>query len=151
MGPHGPRSRSLEYQRGHRPPSISSAGSAVSAGLVLPPPMRGTRNPGPRISARVRATLLADMAEALKQFENIGEHMLSPGLAVIVMRSCIARPHRLRHLARGEITLISYDDETLVKAGDIVIQRGTNMPANRARRTVSCAFILVDGQFADGL
>ena len=39
-----------------------------------------------------------------------------------------------------------------VRAGDIVIQRGTNHAwANRSGRNCRIAFILIDGQFVDGL
>ena len=52
----------------------------------------------------------------------------------------------------GEITLLVDEGETLVRAGDIVVQRGTNHAwANRSGRTCRIAFILIDGQFTDGL
>ena len=52
----------------------------------------------------------------------------------------------------GEITLILDEGETTVKAGDIVIQRGTNHGwANRSGRNCRIAFILIDAEFADGL
>jgi len=48
----------------------------------------------------------------------------------------------------GEITLILDRGETTVRAGDIVIQRGTNHGwANRSGQTCRIAFILIDGQF----
>jgi uncharacterized cupin superfamily protein len=52
----------------------------------------------------------------------------------------------------GEITLIVDKGETVVRAGDIVIQRGTNHAwANRSGKNCRIAFILIDGQFAGGL
>ncbi len=52
----------------------------------------------------------------------------------------------------GGITLILDEDETPVKAGDIVIQRGTNHGwANRSGSNCRIAFILIDGKFAAGL
>jgi mannose-6-phosphate isomerase-like protein (cupin superfamily) len=52
----------------------------------------------------------------------------------------------------GEVTLIMDEGETVVRAGDIVIQRGTNHGwANRSGRHCRIAFILIDGQFTDGL
>jgi uncharacterized cupin superfamily protein len=52
----------------------------------------------------------------------------------------------------GELTLIVDDDETTVRAGDIVIQRGTNHAwANRSGAHCRIAFILIDGEFTDGL
>ena len=52
----------------------------------------------------------------------------------------------------GEITLIMDEGETVVRAGDIVIQRGTNHGwANRSDRNCRIAFILIDGQFGPDL
>ena len=52
----------------------------------------------------------------------------------------------------GEIALLLDEGEVLVKAGDIVIQRGTNHGwVNRADRPCRIAFILIDGVFEDGL
>jgi hypothetical protein len=42
--------------------------------------------------------------------------------------------------------------ETTVRAGDIVIQRGTNHAwANRSSKPCRVAFVLIDGRFVDGL
>ena len=44
------------------------------------------------------------------------------------------------------------EGETVVRAGDIVIQRGTNHGwANRSDRNCRIAFILIDGKFDDEL
>lgn len=48
----------------------------------------------------------------------------------------------------GEITLILDEGETVVRAGDIVVQRGTNHGwANRSAKPCRIAFILIDGKF----
>lgn len=48
----------------------------------------------------------------------------------------------------GELVLIMDEGETTVRAGDIVVQRGTNHGwANRSNRACRVAFILVDGRF----
>jgi len=48
----------------------------------------------------------------------------------------------------GEITLLVDEGETVVRTGDIVIQRGTNHGwANRSGRNCRIAFILIDGVF----
>jgi hypothetical protein len=48
--------------------------------------------------------------------------------------------------------LLVDDGEVVVQAGDIVVQRGTNHAwANRSGRPCRIAFILIDGQFTDGL
>ena len=52
----------------------------------------------------------------------------------------------------GELVLIMDEGETICRAGDIIIQRGTNHGwANRSNRTCRIAFILIDGVFEDGL
>jgi len=47
----------------------------------------------------------------------------------------------------GEIWAVMDEGETLLRAGDILIQRGTNHAwANRSGKTCRIAFVLVDGQ-----
>ena len=48
----------------------------------------------------------------------------------------------------GEIVLVLDEDETVVRAGDVVVQRGTNHAwSNRSERTCRMAFVLIDGRF----
>jgi len=48
----------------------------------------------------------------------------------------------------GEIYLVLDNSEVLLKAGDVVVQRGTDHAwANRSDRVARMAFILVDGEF----
>ena len=55
-------------------------------------------------------------------------------------------------MLEGELTLILDIGETVVRAGDIVIQRGTNHGwANRSGKNCRIAFILIDGKYEDGL
>src|SRR5690606_42080753 len=52
----------------------------------------------------------------------------------------------------GEITLILDEGETVARAGDIVIQRGTNHGwANRSDKPCRIALILIDGRFDEQL
>lgn len=52
----------------------------------------------------------------------------------------------------GEILLIMDEGETTVRAGDIVMQRGTNHGwANRSGRNCRIALILIDSEFAPEL
>jgi mannose-6-phosphate isomerase-like protein (cupin superfamily) len=47
----------------------------------------------------------------------------------------------------GEVYLVLDKDETLLKAGDVVVQRGTNHAwANRSTEPCRMAFILIDGR-----
>ncbi|HTP38898.1 MAG TPA: cupin domain-containing protein [Steroidobacteraceae bacterium] len=65
--------------------------------------------------------------------------------------------HRTRSLdygivLQGEIYLILDDSEVLLKAGDIVIQRGTDHAwENRADEVCRMAFILISGEFSPEL
>ncbi|VWC89357.1 cupin 2 domain-containing protein [Burkholderia lata] len=52
----------------------------------------------------------------------------------------------------GEIWLVVDEGETLLKPGDIVVQRGTNHAwSNRSDRNARMVFILLDGRFAPEL
>lgn len=52
----------------------------------------------------------------------------------------------------GEIHLVLDDSEVLLRAGDIVVQRGTDHAwANRSGAPCRVAFVLVDGHFTDEL
>jgi mannose-6-phosphate isomerase-like protein (cupin superfamily) len=52
----------------------------------------------------------------------------------------------------GEITLVLDDSEVTLRAGDVVVQRGTDHAwANRGDVPARVAFILVDGRFDDDL
>lgn len=48
----------------------------------------------------------------------------------------------------GEIWAVMDENETLMKSGDILIQRGTNHAwANRSGKTARICFVLIDGKF----
>lgn len=70
----------------------------------------------------------------------------------------IDSPHPLMHrtesidygiVLEGEVTLILDDSATVLRAGDIVVQRGTNHAwSNRGSVPCRIAFILLDGKYA---
>jgi uncharacterized cupin superfamily protein len=48
----------------------------------------------------------------------------------------------------GEMTAILEKEETVLRAGDILIQRGTNHAwANRSGQPARILFVLIDGKF----
>jgi quercetin dioxygenase-like cupin family protein len=52
----------------------------------------------------------------------------------------------------GEVTLVLDDSETVLRAGDVVVQRGTNHRwENRGESPARMVFVLVDGEFTDEL
>jgi mannose-6-phosphate isomerase-like protein (cupin superfamily) len=55
-------------------------------------------------------------------------------------------------ILEGEIHLVLDDSEVLLRAGDVVIQRGTDHAwANRSDQVCRVAFILIDGRFSPEL
>ncbi|WP_405718229.1 cupin domain-containing protein [Streptomyces sp. NBC_01537] len=52
----------------------------------------------------------------------------------------------------GEVVLVLDDSETVLRAGDVVVQRGTDHRwENRSGALARMVFVLVDGEFTDGL
>lgn len=108
----------------------------------------------PRQGVRIRVLDIppdADGADMETVFDNIG----APDARVVSDR------HRSFHRTEtvdfgivlcGEIVLLMDEGETTVRQGDIVIQRGTNHGwANRSGEPCRIAFVLIDGQYTDGL
>jgi len=122
-------------------------------GLVLPPPENGTRIrviDFPPEGEEIRKLTGAD---ASAKFRSMGDEKAST--------SGKGAPHPLMHrtetvdygiVLEGEITLVLDHEETTIHTGDIVIQSGTNHAwANRSDSNCRMAFILIDGQFVDGI
>jgi quercetin dioxygenase-like cupin family protein len=52
----------------------------------------------------------------------------------------------------GELTLILDEEDVQLKAGDVIIQRGTNHAwANRSNKVCRILYVLIDGRFDPGL
>jgi uncharacterized cupin superfamily protein len=52
----------------------------------------------------------------------------------------------------GELTLILDDEDVVLKAGDVVVQRGTNHSwANRSDKICRVLYVLIDGKFDEEL
>lgn len=132
-------------------PIRRGAEEAVGTAITLNPPPNGTRlrviefRPGDR-----------DMTaeEARKAFAAFGgSHSLESEGA--------GKRHPLMHRTEtvdygivldGEIVMLLDEGEVVARAGDIVVQRGTNHAwVNRSDRPCRMAFILIDGRFADDL
>lgn len=128
------------------PAAIVAAGAEpAEAALMLAPPPGGTRI---RVLDIPVEHAGADF-EAV--FANIG------GSDAHVASDRHPSFHRTRSIdygivLDGEITLLLDTTETVVRAGDIVVQRGTNHGwVNRGTRPCRIAFVLVDGAWSDGL
>jgi hypothetical protein len=131
------------------------SGEPPETGLVLAPPRGGTRIRVLDIPPEAESLQSIDPAEARKHFAEIG------AADAATHKHGANAPHPYMHrtetvdygiVLEGELHLIVDKGETLVRAGDIVIQRGTNHAwSNRSGRNCRIAFILIDGRFTDGL
>lgn len=96
--------------------------------VTVPPPAQGTR---------------------IRINEFLPDHLDDRGL-----QSPVHRTESIDYgiVLEGEITLVLDDSEVTARAGDIVIQRGTDHAwANRSDAIARVAFVLVDGRFGDDL
>ena len=122
-------------------------------GTVLPPPPNGTRIRVCDFEPESVAIHVTDREATLAEFEKVGGRAAYSG-----NQSC-AHPmmHRTQTVdygivLMGEIFLVLDESETLLRAGDIVIQVGTNHAwSNRSNKVCRVAFVLVDGKFDAGL
>ncbi|MEQ8300524.1 MAG: cupin domain-containing protein [Hyphomonas sp.] len=135
-------------------PIEHASGEPHEDNIVLAPPKNGTR---------IR---VLDIPPDDPSFENMTAEERKAHFAEIGAADAVAddgKSARHAHMHRtetvdygivleGEIVLIMDEGETTVRAGDIVIQRGTNHGwANRTDRNCRIAFILIDGQFDPAL
>lgn len=129
------------------------SGEPAENGLVLAPPKGGTRIRVIDFPPEGETILSLSESEAAEKFGEMG--------GAEAAQSRAGAPHPLMHRTQtldygivlaGELTLVMDRGETVVRAGDIVIQRGTNHAwANRSGENCRVAFVLIDGQFVDGL
>jgi uncharacterized cupin superfamily protein len=123
-------------------------------GIKLAPPKNGTR-------IRVLDIPPEDERIGSLSAEEAREHFASIGAGDASSHSDSGSRHAFMHrtetvdygiVLEGEVTLILDVGERVVKAGDIVIQQGTNHGwANRSDKNCRIAFILIDGEFTGGL
>jgi quercetin dioxygenase-like cupin family protein len=103
-------------------------------------------NSFPPESEAVRAMTPAD---SLRVFEGLG----NPRAATFGKGGRHPMMHRTESVdyalvLSGEITMLLDDEEVLLKAGDVVVQCGTNHAwSNRSKAQCLVAFILIDGTF----
>lgn len=129
------------------PAPVDSGPDPTLGALVLPPPKQGTRIRFVDIPPDTDE-FLARGAERMKDaFTQVGDAAASTVRA--------DSPHPLMHrtesidygvVIEGELTLVLDDSEVQLKAGSVVVQRGTNHAwANRSGRPCRMLFVLVDG------
>jgi mannose-6-phosphate isomerase-like protein (cupin superfamily) len=126
------------------PATIGASDSTPSHQGILPPP-GGTIlriidfPPEPRDEAELRRQLDSTFTGIYKDAAHDRRPGKHPGM------------HRTETVdyaivLEGEIWAVMDEGETLLRAGDVLIQRGTNHAwANRSDRTARIAFVLIDG------
>jgi hypothetical protein len=153
-GTHGPLFFEVWNTLATPAPIDRASGEFAEPGIQLAPPKNGTR-------IRVLDIPPEDASIQSLTPEQSQAHFAEVGAAGASSHSGAGSRHAFMHrtetvdygiVLEGELTLILDVGETTVRAGDIVIQRGTNHGwANRSGRHCRIAFILVDGAFQDGL
>jgi mannose-6-phosphate isomerase-like protein (cupin superfamily) len=152
VGPNGPVFYEIWNTR-ETPARIDRhGGEPAETGIVLKPPSRGTR---------IRVLDIAPEDEEMASSDAEAAHKLFERISAADASTHAGGKHPYMHrtetidygiVLEGEITLIVDKGETVVRPGDIVIQKGTNHAwANRSGRNCRIAFILIDGKFEDGL
>ena len=123
-------------------------------GIQLAPPKNGTRIRVLDIPPEDESLAAMTPEEARAHFAEVGAADASSFAGAESRHAYMHRTQTVDYgiVLDGEITLIVDDGETIVRAGDIVVQRGTNHGwANRSGRNCRIAFVLIDGTYTDGL
>ncbi|MGH8220345.1 MAG: cupin domain-containing protein [Steroidobacteraceae bacterium] len=149
-GDHGPLFFEVWNTRATPAPIDRASGEPPETGIQLAPPKRGTR-------IRVLDIPPDDASFETLTRGQIQAHFAEVGAAQASSHAGAGTRHAFMHrtetidygiVLEGELTLILDVGETTVRAGDIVIQRGTNHGwANRSNRHCRIAFILIDGEY----
>ncbi|MEJ8853229.1 cupin domain-containing protein [Variovorax robiniae] len=131
------------------PAPVDNGADPTTGPIVLPPPKAGTRIRFVDIPPDTEELLSHGAARMKDAFTQIGD----------VHASTVKddSPHPLMHrtesvdygiVIEGELTLVLDDSEVPLKAGSVVVQRGTNHAwANRSGKPCRILFILVDGRY----
>lgn len=135
-------------------PIDAASGEPTESGIILAPPEGGTR---------IRVLDIPPEGDAIRQMtpEEAQAHFAEVGAGSASAHHGAGSRHALMHrtetidygiVLEGELVLIMDEGETTVRAGDIIVQRGTNHGwSNRSDRNCRIAFILIDGAYAPDL
>lgn len=131
------------------PVPVDNGADPTLGPLMLPPPKQGTRIRFvdiPPDSADLMSHGAGKMKEAFTQIGDVAASTVKAD-----------SPHPLMHrtesldygiVIEGELTLVLDDSEVPLRAGSVVVQRGTNHAwANRSGRPCRMLFVLVDGRY----
>lgn len=135
-------------------PIDRASGEPAEEGIKLAPPKNGTRIRVLDIPPDDDSFSALTPEQARAHFAEIGAPEASSHDGAISRHAHMHRTQSIDYgiVLQGEIVLIMDEGETVVRAGDIVVQRGTNHAwSNRSNANCRIAFILIDGVFEDGL
>jgi mannose-6-phosphate isomerase-like protein (cupin superfamily) len=131
------------------PTPVDNGADPTLGPLMLPPPKQGTRMRFVDIPPDTAEFLSQGAGKMKDAFAQIGDEKASTVKA--------HSPHPLMHrtesidygvVIEGEMTLVLDDSEVLLKAGSVVVQRGTNHAwANRSGQPCRMLFVLLDGAY----
>ena len=150
-GAHGPLFYEVWNTRATPAPIDRASGEPAESGIVLAPPLGGTRIRVLDIPPEGDNFAGLSPEEARAHFAEIGAPEASSfGAGAPARHAMMHRTETIDYgiVLDGEIVLVLDEGEVTARAGDIVIQRGTNHGwANRSDRTCRIAFVLIDGAF----
>ncbi|WP_375196967.1 cupin domain-containing protein [Sphingobium sp.] len=135
-------------------PIDAASGEPTESGIILAPPKGGTRIRVLDIPPEGDAIRTMTPEEAQAHFAEVGAGSASAHQGEGARHALMHRTETIDYgiVLEGELVLIMDEGETTVRAGDIVIQRGTNHGwSNRSDRNCRIAFILIDGVFEPSL
>ena len=149
-GPGGPTFFEVWHTVGTPALITAQPGAPDEDRLVLAPPGNGTRIRVIEFPPEGEEIRKLSGADAQAKFKSMGNESASTSQA--------GAPHPLMHrtqtvdygiVLEGEITMVLDRGETTLKAGDVIIQNGTNHAwANRSGKICRMAFVLIDGRFS---
>ena len=155
VNPHHPGRMSADIWRTHESPAVISAspGEPTGGPRRQLPTRRGTVvriNHFPPEPESVR-TMTAD--EARRAFAALGNEAAStfkPGGRHPMMHRTETIDYAI--VLFGEMTMLLDEQEVVLKAGDVLVQCGTNHAwSNRSDEPAAIAFVLIDGEFEPDL
>jgi len=150
----GPMFHEVWNTRATPAPIDPASGEPEEDGIVLAPPQNGTRIRVLDIPPEGDGIRNMTPEEAAAHFAEVGAGHASNAAKTGAKHALMHRTETIDYgiVIDGELVLIMDEGETTVRAGDIVIQRGTNHGwANRSDRNCRIAFILIDGAFSEDL
>lgn len=149
-GPAGPMFHEVWNTTATPVPIDAASGEPHEDGIKLAPPKGGTRIRVLDIPPEGDTIRTMTPEEARAHFAEVGAGDASAHSGSDTRHALMHRTETVDYgiVIEGELVLIMDEGETTVRAGDIVIQRGTNHGwSNRSDRNCRIAFVLIDGEF----